>query len=387
MKKNALYMILGAVALSLAGCGGGGGAGTTATNTVSGVASAGLIKNGLSNVNIYSISQLYGESGQLLKTTSTDARGYYAADLGSYSGPVLVTVSGAYLDEATGTAVTITPQKPLMAAVDKVAGNVTVSVTPLTHLAVQKAGTLTAANIKAANAVVSTIFGVDVIGTTPVDVTALAMSTATTPQKIYTLALATLSKMATTNTADAVFNLVTALQNDLAANSDGMSEAKKTAFTTALNAYLGSNLNQTGVTTGTVPPALLNVGSKTMVVKLSLAGGTAKAYGIDLTLDLPAGVTVVSDTTGAVAGAVMSAASGSLAIAKYTAASTGTPGKVRVGLASSDGLASGQFISIACAVPTGTTPAFTSSLIEAGAKIVDLDGNTVPGASITVTAN
>src|SRR5690242_17613240 len=115
MKKNALYTILGVVALSLAGCGGGGGASsTTGANIVSGVASAAPIKNGLSNVKIYALNA-DGTEGPLLRTTSTDAAGFYSASVGTYSGPVLVKVSGTYTDEATEVQITIPADKPLRA--------------------------------------------------------------------------------------------------------------------------------------------------------------------------------------------------------------------------------------------------------------------------------
>jgi hypothetical protein len=151
--KSFWYLIIAATALALAGCGGGGGGGTTApavSYSVSGVASAGLIKNG--TVNVYALNA-DGSKGSLLKTTTTDNTGYYSANVGGYTGPVLVEAYGSYTDEATGTTMTIPSTSPLRAAPAR---------RPATSVAVPyRCGggrTLTAANIAAANTLVTDMF-------------------------------------------------------------------------------------------------------------------------------------------------------------------------------------------------------------------------------------
>ncbi len=383
--KTLASMIIATTALLLSGCGGGGGGGGT-THALSGVASKGLIKNGTNNVKVYALNA-DGSKGSLLATTSTGAKGDYAADLGSYAGAVLVEVSGTYTDEATGQPVTIAANKPLRAAVDSVVGSIAVSVTPLTELAVQKAGgALTKDSIQQANAQVSAFFNLDVIATKPVDASASALNASgvSAAQKNYTLALAAVSQMANSNTADAAFAVIAQIQ----ANSDPAQTAAQ--FARALTDFTGNANNATGVTAATIPAELVNVGSKTAVAKLSVSGVSGTVYGVDLTLDLPSGVTLVADATGSVAPAVLSvvgsAAGSSLTSARYTAASGAVPGKVHLALVNGNGFAAGEFLEISCAVAQGTTAAFGNSLLEAGAKVVNANGGAVTGATVTVGA-
>lgn len=382
--KNLVVMTIATLALALSGCGGGGGVQTPVSNTVSGVASKGLIKNGTNNVKVYALNS-DGSKGTLLATASTGANGEYAAGVGSWAGAVLVEVSGTYSDEATGQPVTISADKPLRAAYDNVAGSVTVAVTPLTELAVQKAGSaLTKEKIKKANAEVSTFFNVDIIATKPVDAVEATLSGATQAQKNYTLALAAVSQMATGGTADAVFSVLTTIQTD--------NDPAKTAaqFTQALNDFTVNSNNQTGVTPATIPAELVNVGSTTALVSLSVSGVSENVYGVNLTLDLPSGVTLVAGADGSVSPSLLSlvvpAAGSSVISGKYTAASGSTPGKLQIALISSGGFAPGAFVTVACAVAQGVTPTFSSSLLESGAMVVNANGSEIGGATLTLNA-
>lgn len=380
-------LLVATLALTFAGCGGGGGDGgddttvPTAHNIVSGVASKGIIRNG--TVNVFALND--GIKGALLATAPTDADGKYSADVGAYTGAVLVEASGSYTDEKTGATVTILPTAPLRAAFDNVTSNVTVAVTPLTELAVQKAGTaLTPANIQAANALVSDLFNVDIIGTEPVEPVTSALQSATQAQQAYTLALAAISQMADTPTIEAVFAVVTTINSDIA---DGtMPAATAATFTSALGNFLLSGSNQTGVIT--VPTELANVGTKTAVVKLSVAGLTAAAiYGVDVTIDLPTGVTVqlADAATGQVADSALVlsgvAAGGSFASAKYTAA---TPATVRIGLMSDSGFGAGEFVTLNCDIAPGTTVVPADFSVEPGAAVINEFG--IP-TSASVTAS
>lgn len=379
-------LLVATLALTFAGCGGGdGGDGTTVPavpNIVSGVASKGIIRNG--TVKVFALDA-DGIKGALLATAPTDADGKYSADVGAYTGAVLVEASGSYTDEKTGATVTILPTAPLRAAFDNVTSNVTVAVTPLTELAVQKAGTaLTPANIQAANALVSDLFNVDIIGTEPVEPVTSALQSATQAQQAYTLALAAISQMADTPTIEAVTAVITTINNDIA--DDAMSAETAATFTSALDTFLAGVSNQTGVTT--VPTELANVGTKTAVVKLSVAGLTAAAiYGVDVTIDLPTGVTVqVADAaTGQVADSALVlsgvAAGSSFAFAKYTAA---TPATVHIGLISSAGFGAGEFVTLNCDIAPGTTVVPADFSVEPGATVIN-DVGIPTSASVTAS--
>src|SRR6185369_15103983 len=93
-----IFAIAGIILLGLAGCGGGGGGGTP-TTVISGTASKGLVRN--AKVQAFSIT--VPNTFNLLKEGVTDVNGNYSLDLGSYTGPVKVEVSGGeFKDETTG---------------------------------------------------------------------------------------------------------------------------------------------------------------------------------------------------------------------------------------------------------------------------------------------
>ncbi len=190
--------------VSLTGCGGGGGgttsatpgAGTAGSTILEGVASKGPVANGTASV--YAITN--GQKGSLLTTASTGADGSFTANLGSYSGPVMVEVTGgSYMDEATGNTVQM-GSLVLRTALDNAAGNVTVAVTPLTEAAVQYMdGTLTTNMITLANSTVATKFGMaDIAHTIPHNVSSPA-ATGQDNQTYYGLMLAAMSQTAATD--------------------------------------------------------------------------------------------------------------------------------------------------------------------------------------------
>src|SRR6185369_12017159 len=147
MNRIKLLAASALIALSLAGCGGGGGGGgaatdnatnTTADTVISGMASKGPIDG---TAKIYALNS-NGSKGNLL-TNADIVSGAYTAKIGKYAGPIIIEVSGSYTDEATGSTLTIADKTPLRAALSNASGEVKVAVTPLTELAVQKAGALT----------------------------------------------------------------------------------------------------------------------------------------------------------------------------------------------------------------------------------------------------
>ena len=184
---------LAASLLVLAACGGGGGGGgvpSTTSTQLSGVASKGPIANG--TVTAFSIVK--GQKGDVLASTTSGGSGNYILNLGAYTGPVLLEVTGgSYKDEATGNTVSLA--STLRSAIANVIPNkksgttiiVSASVTPLTESAVQNAvaaaGGLTAHNIQTANDDVKAQVGFDPVSTQPADATNISSATASTAGK------------------------------------------------------------------------------------------------------------------------------------------------------------------------------------------------------------
>jgi hypothetical protein len=189
-----------AASVVVSGCGGGSSTGPVApppaaVNTVTGVASKGPLSG--ATVCAYAISA--GAKGTLIGTCAASAStGAYTLDLGSYTGPVLLEATGgSYVDEATGTSVSLaTPLRSVLA--NFAGGSASAAVTALTEVATQLglAGTggLNTSNIQNAIAAVQTNFGVaDILATQPVDALSVPAN-ASADQKAYALALASLSQ-------------------------------------------------------------------------------------------------------------------------------------------------------------------------------------------------
>jgi len=246
-KGITLLAVLNLLAVLLTGCGGGGGGGSSTSsgtsNTVSGIAAKGPLKG--ATVTIYALNAL-GVQGALLATTQTGTSGDYTANIGSYSGSILAIVSGGtYTNEATLLPVTNTAQ--LRAAMTNVSGNVLMTVTPLTEIAVQRAGILTEANIELANALVSNMIGgVNIITTRPANV--IVSSPSTTAEKNYGLSLAAISQMVSSGTATSVSIAISQIATDLADNQIDVTGGN---ISSALTTFISSGNNQTGLTTGT----------------------------------------------------------------------------------------------------------------------------------------
>ncbi len=206
---------------------------------LSGVASKGLISG--ATITVYALDSS-GTQGSVLATTITDTNGAYSVNLGSYTGNVLVVASGgSYIDEATGSTVTGVNVPVLRTAVPNVSATATAAVTPLTEIAVRKAGTLTSENIDEANALVANMIGgIDIITTMPANV--LVSSQSTTTEKNYGLMLAAISEMVSSGTATTVTAAITSIVTDLADNQLNTTGA---SIETALNSFLGSANNNT----------------------------------------------------------------------------------------------------------------------------------------------
>ena len=90
--------------LLLSACGGGGGGGD-ADSAIGGVIGGTGIKGPVAGATVTAYSISGGAMGARIGTATTDASGNFSLSIGSYSGPVMLQLSGGtYTDEATGTA-------------------------------------------------------------------------------------------------------------------------------------------------------------------------------------------------------------------------------------------------------------------------------------------
>ena len=295
-------LLLGVLCL-LAACGGGSGsdkAGIPAVhNTVAGVASAGIIKGGA--VKVFAPYSSQTGADKLLisagQTSLTD--GSYSVDIGSYSGTIIVEVTGgSYLDEADSTAgpKAIPESAPLRAVLNNGGGSVKASVTALTELAVRKARSLDknlgSASVDTANSQISDLFRVDIITVSPLDASG-SLSTGGDAERDYTIALAAISQLTKSSgqTLDATLSNLAGAISSTGCMDAGMADSLIRALT---NFLADTTNNRTGVTA--VSDNLKSIGKTTLKLIITLSGVGVK--GLEATIALPAGVTVAVDATG-----------------------------------------------------------------------------------------
>ncbi|MGC1453565.1 MAG: hypothetical protein WA946_00035 [Nitrospirota bacterium] len=228
----ALTLLIGSLSL-LFGCGGSSSStapavngGTTGANgMVSGTAVKGPVDGG--TVTAYAVSN--GAMGTQLASGTTDAQGNFSMSVGTYSGPVMLQMSGGtYIDEATGLTMTMSPGDVMTAIVPSIISGETITniqVTPLTSMAQamanNMAGGMTGANITAANSSIGSYFMVnDILHTQPMNpLVSGASGTATQDMRNYGMAIAAISQSATDMGMTSSSSMVTAMVNDA---SDGV---------------------------------------------------------------------------------------------------------------------------------------------------------------------
>jgi len=242
LKVSILFIaILSAFALILTGCGGGGGGDRS---TISGLASKGPISGG--TVTVFALNA-DGSKGNL-GTATTGADGSYSVNIGSYTGNVLVEVTGGtYTDEATGNEVIRADTDKFHAARSGVSENVKVAVTPLTEIAYQLVGPKL--TIDQANSLVSSMAGFSITDKNimPVDVMDLTASSKATVEQInYGLMLATISQMVKDGKATDVSDAISKIKNDLL---DNKLDTTGSDLLNSLTTFIASRNNQSGVTT------------------------------------------------------------------------------------------------------------------------------------------
>ena len=391
MMHNVMKTVLAVLAISVlslsGGCGGGGG-GSTTTTTVSGTASKGLLYPG--NVSIFAVDAAGVKGASPLATVATDSSGKFSINIGAYSGTVVLEATGTYTDEAKGTSVVIDSVRPMRAAVGGIVSGVArnIAVTPLTDLACSLAGTLTAANVSAANVRISSLFKIaDITAVEPVQPSAAVMSAASPGQQTYTLALATISQMAkaANPSATAAFSQITsilaAFKTDLDMSaSAGMGTANKNAFNAALAVVTSGSMS--GFSTAAANLGAAGTGTLILTFTASGVPNTKLVGGIQGTITLPSGTSVRLDPV--VNGAVLSGLfvlSGNAAGSLLATNASALPA-VTFGIANATGFSGGDFATLAVDVSSGSPTAADFTL--GGIRVVDISGADIAGATITV---
>lgn len=259
----------------------GSGSPVIVNASVSGTAFNGVMSK--ATVRAYAVNN--GGIGAQIASVSTGSTGTFTLPLGSYTGPVMVQVSGGtYTDPATGNSTTMAATDTMTTVMPSITSGQTVTgiwVTPQTSMAQTRAqalsGGMTDANIAAANTVVGNYFSVsDILHTQPIDMRSAGSGTASgvTPNmQNYGAAIAAMSQYAQSNTTAVSSTFVTAMMNDatdgtlngkmgatqitmpmsggMGGGMNGMGNMVTTAGTsglaTAMNTFLGSAANQSGL--------------------------------------------------------------------------------------------------------------------------------------------
>jgi hypothetical protein len=380
--------------LALSGCGGGGGGETAVTapppvTTLTGMASKGPIQAG--TVKAFAVSFGAVDISAPIGQGVTDGSGNYSIDIGLYKGPVVVEVTGGtFTDEVSGTTVTL--KTPLRAVFTNISTDTkTVAVTPMTELAYRKAkgaGALTAESISSANTSVASTFGLrDIVSTLPIPGGAGA------DQKKYAAACGSFSQLVNNqkNSGESLDDALTRLltqMGDEQENNGKLSANSTSMLNDAITEFNNNANNQTGSTIAPIPTPTSGL------LTLGTAGAANIIAGIDMTVNLPAGIIVDADPlTGVVADGVVTisgvAAVGTrnMSVAKYTPASIGTPALLHVIIANAFGFHLGEFATIQFDLATGATfPAANAfSVTNFFAKGLDgagLNGITAAPASV-----
>jgi len=165
-----------------------------------------------------------GVMGAQIASAATDGLGNFTLALGSYTGPVMLQVSGGtYTDEATTTSMTMGASDVMSAALPTLATGASVTgvwITPVTSMAQSRAtgmaGGMTDANIAAANAAMGNYFSVsDILHTQPMNpMVAGAGASANQDAKNYGMTLAAMSQYAKSLNMPNSSPLITAMMGD-----------------------------------------------------------------------------------------------------------------------------------------------------------------------------
>ncbi len=309
-----LTLLFGSLSL-LFGCGGGSGSSTgtttgssTGTTTgsngiggMNGMIGGNAVKGPVSGATVTAYAVSNGTMGGMLASGTTDSAGNFTMLIGSYAGPLVLQMSGGtYIDEATGTTMTMAPGDVMTAVMTSVSSGATVAgiqMTPLTSMAEamarNMAGGMTDANIDAANTAIGNYFMVsDILHTQPMNpLTTNSGTGATQDMKNYGMAIAAMSQYANNIGMTSSSAIVTSMMNDA---SDGVmngmmggtqitmgmggmmggtmmqATAGTTGLATAMTQFMGSAMNRSGLTLADM---------QTLIDKLSASNGQITGTG------------------------------------------------------------------------------------------------------------
>jgi len=216
--------------------------------SITGLASAGPIVAG--TVNVYAL-KTDGTRGTLLDTEMTDATGTFTLSVAPQSGPVEVSITGGvYLEESQGVYLPMGDHE-LRLWLPSTANLTSLTVTPLTELAVNRVQKLSrsanlATNIQGVNTLMATAAGLQTILSPPADPTKTLSDPASDAAK-YALLLAGISQYAHDHSLADSFEVMDALITDF--QNDGMFDGKD-----------GQTPLTFPSTSATVPPSLWQSG-------------------------------------------------------------------------------------------------------------------------------
>lgn len=268
-----------AAAVAVAACGSGGSS-SGGTGGTPGTMTGRVVKGPVAGAQVAAYAVAGGAMGTPIGSATTDASGAFTMTLRSSTGPVVLQVTGgSYTDEATGASMAMSAGVTMSAAIPSMAEGGTaagIQVTPLTTMAqamaAGKPGGMTAANVTAANAAVGSYFSAgDILHTAPMDPLVTGSgATATQEQKDYGMTLAAMSEyahelgmpdssgMVTAMTEDASDGTMNGMMGSTAVSMGGMggmmggttmsSTAGTSGLANAMTAFIGSNMNRSGVT-------------------------------------------------------------------------------------------------------------------------------------------
>ncbi len=223
----------------LVGCGGGGGSADTSTRASSETSAAGIIsgtatKGPVSGATMSAFAiNADGTKGAQIGSAQTDGHGNFSMNMVNHSGPIMLQMmGGTYMDEATGSAMTMDGDDRLTCVIPNVPAGATltgIQVTPLTSMAqmmVQNmSGGMNERNAAQANTSVGRYFNVsDILATRPMDPTANGSgASATTDMRNYGMTLGGMSQYARDAGMTHSSGMVTAMMNDASdMRMDGM---------------------------------------------------------------------------------------------------------------------------------------------------------------------
>ncbi len=290
------------------GVGGGGGGGGNSVTIIAGHVADGFVAG--ATVTAYQVNADGTQGAQIGTPVLTDQSGNYTLNLGTYSGPVLITsAGGTYTDTVTGTTIDLTNSPLILSSiVPNASGNVTVQINPLTTMAADVALTLVGQGIPvvtaadAANASVQDYFALTlpILDIALVNLTTTGCMTGENQASADASAiLAGISQLAFNNGVSSL-DLIEALIRDV--TSDGIFDGLASGATISVPLTSGTGTIPLSTIEGTALTGLANAITTFMTSTSNICGATvdssvisALSYtNIFTTPDAPTGVTATA---------------------------------------------------------------------------------------------